>query len=86
LKRIIIIAVAAVVALGAGVTVGSTSQKHESDTTSAPQTIVPGLTAAPEGGPTPEQLCEQMRQRTLAKHPDAYVGDCNYGEGTLPVP
>jgi hypothetical protein len=92
LKRIIIIAAAAaaaaaaVAALGVGVTVGSTDQGHGSSSTVAPQTLPPGVTAAPQGGPTPEQLCEQAAQQLRAKHPDAYIGACNHGEGTLPVP
>jgi hypothetical protein len=86
LKRIIIIAVAAVAALGVGVTVGSTHQEHGSSSTVAPQTLPPGLTAAPQGGQTPEQLCEQAAQQLRAKHPGAFVGGCNSGESTLPVP
>jgi hypothetical protein len=85
LKRIVIVA-AAIAALGVGVTVGSTDQKHGSGSTVAPQTLPPGLTAAPQDGQTPEQLCEQAVQQLRAKHPDAYIGGCNSGEGTLPVP
>jgi hypothetical protein len=86
LKRIIIVAGAAVTALGVGVTVGSTHQEHGSSSTVAPQTLPPGLTAAPEGGPTPDQLCEQAAQQLRAKHPDAHVSGCNSGASTLPVP
>jgi len=74
LKRIII-ATAAVAALGVGVTVGSTHQEHES-----------GPTPAPQGGQTPDQLCEQAAQQLRAKHPGVFVGGCNHGESTLPVP
>jgi hypothetical protein len=81
LKRIIIIiAVAAVAALGAGVTVGSTHQEHGS------QALPSGRTAAPQDGPTPEQLCEQAAQQLRAKHPDAYVSECNSGYGTITAP
>src|SRR6476661_3738666 len=74
LKRIIVIAVAAVAALGVGVTVGSSHQEHGS-----------ALTAAPHGGQTPDQLCEQAAQQLRAKHPDAYVSACNHGASTLSV-
>jgi len=80
LKRIIIIAVAAVAALAVGVTVGSTHQEHGS------QTLPPGLTAAPQRGLTPEQLCEQAAQQLRAEHPDAYIGECNSDEGTIAIP
>jgi hypothetical protein len=86
LKRIIVIAAAAVAALGVGVTVGSTNQEHESGPAPASQTLPPGLTAAPQGGQTPDQLCEQAAQQLRAKHPGAFVGGCNHGESTLPVP
>jgi hypothetical protein len=85
LKRIII-AAAAVAALGVGVTVGSTYQQHGSGPTPASQTLPPGVTAAPQGGQTPDQLCEQAAQQLRAKHPGAFVGACNHGESTLPVP
>jgi ABC-type phosphate transport system substrate-binding protein len=81
LKRIVVIAVAAIAALGVGVTVGSTHQEH-----SASQTLPPGLTAAPQGGQTPDQLCEQAAQQLRARHPDVYVSACNHGTSTLPVP
>ena len=74
LKRIIV-AIAAVAALGVGVTVGSTHQEHGS-----------GPTAAPQAGQTPDQLCEQAAQQLRAKHPEVYVGGCNHGESTLPMP
>ena len=87
MKRVVIIAAAvAVVALGVGVTVGSTHQEHGSSSTVAPQTVPLGLTAAPEGGPTPEQLCEQAAQQLRAKHPDAYISGCNSGYGTITTP
>jgi hypothetical protein len=80
LKRIIIIAVAAVAALGVGVTLGSTHQEHGS------QTLPPGLTAAPQDGQTPEQMCEQASQQLRAKHPGAYVSRCNSGDGSITTP
>ena len=86
MKRIIVIAAAGVAALGVGVTVGNTHQEHGSGPAPASQTLPPGLTAAPQGGQTPDQLCEQAAQQLRAKHPDAYVSECNHGESTLPVP
>jgi hypothetical protein len=79
LKRIIITA-AAVAALGAGVTVGSTHQEHGS------QALPPGLTAAPQDAQTPEPLCEQAAQQLRAEHPGAYVGACHSGYGTITIP
>jgi hypothetical protein len=80
LKRIIIIAAAAVAALGMGVTVGSTHQEHGS---SPP----PGVTVAPQDALTPDQqACEEAAQQLRAKHPHAYIGGCNHGESTLPTP
>jgi hypothetical protein len=79
LKRIITIAVAAVAALAVGVTVASTREEH------GPRALPPGMTAAPQDGQTPEQLCEQAAQQLRANHPDVYVGGCNHGESTLPV-
>jgi hypothetical protein len=78
LKRIII-AAAVAAAIGVGVTVGST---HEgSRPTPATQT------AAPQHAQTPDQkLCEQAAQQLRAKHPHVYVGGCNHGASTLPVP
>jgi uncharacterized alpha/beta hydrolase family protein len=80
LKRIIIIiAAAAMVALGVGVTVGSTHQG--SRPTPATQT------AAPQDAQTPDQqLCEQAAQQRRAKHPHVYIGGCNHGASTLPTP
>jgi hypothetical protein len=77
LKRIIIIAAAAAAAAAAalGVGVGSTHQEHGH-----------GPTAAPQGGQTPDQLCEQAAQQLRAEHPGVFVGGCNHGESTLPVP
>jgi hypothetical protein len=75
LKRTIVIGVAAVAALGVGVTVGSTHQEHGS-----------GPAPASQVGQTPDQLCEQAAQQLHAKHPGVYVGECNHGESTLPVP
>ena len=88
MKRIVIVAAAAVAvaALGVGVTVGSTHQEHRSGPTSAPQTLPPGLTAAPQDGQMAEQMCDQAAQRLRVKHPGAFVGECNHGESTLPVP
>jgi hypothetical protein len=84
MKRIIIIAaIAAVVALGVGVTVGSTDQGHAQ--TVPQQTLPPGVIAAPQGGPTPEQLCEQAVQQLRAEHPDAHVSGCASGEGSIPT-
>jgi hypothetical protein len=77
LKRIIIIAAAAVAALGVGVTVGSTHQEHGSQAQTQ---------TAPQSAQTWDQrMCEQAAQQLRAKHPDAYIGGCNHGEGTLPV-
>jgi hypothetical protein len=78
LKRIII-AAATAAAIGVGVTVGST---HEgSRPTPATQTAVP------QDAQTPDQkLCEQAAQQLRAKHPHVYVGGCNHGASTLPVP
>ena len=76
-RSIVIVAVAAVAALGVAVTVGSTHQKRAS------QTQPPGPTAAPQDRQTPEQLCEQATRRVRAKHPGAYVSGCNSGVGVI---
>jgi hypothetical protein len=81
LKRIIVAAAVtvAIAALGIGVTVGSTRQG--SGSTPATQT------AAPQGGQTWDQrMCEQAAQQLRAKHPDAYIGGCNHGDGTITSP
>jgi hypothetical protein len=78
LERIIItVAIAAVAALGLGVTVGNNRQEPGS------QTLPPGLTAVPQDAQTPEQICEQAARQLRANHPDAYIGGCNSGEGTM---
>ena len=79
LSNRIAIATSAVAALGVGVAVGSTHQDHGSGP-------APVATAASQSAQTPEQLCKQAAQQLRAKHPEVYVGACNSGEATLPVP
>jgi hypothetical protein len=31
-------------------------------------------------------MCEQTAQQLRAKHPDAYIGGCNHGSGTVTTP
>jgi hypothetical protein len=77
LKRIIIVAaVAAVVALGVGVTVG-----HLDGSTAAPP---PATTTVPQTWD--QRMCEQAAKRLRARHPDAYIGGCNHGVGTIATP
>jgi hypothetical protein len=79
-KRIITAAaVVAVAALGVGVTVGS----MEGSTAAPP----PATTVAPQAGQTWDQrMCEQAAQQLRARHPDAYIGECNSGAGTITSP
>ena len=80
MKRIIIIAAAAMAALGLGVTVGSTHQERGS---SPP----PRVTVEPQDALTPDQrACEEAAQQLRTKHPHAYIGGCNHGASTLPTP
>jgi hypothetical protein len=80
-----IAATTAAAVIGSGLAFGSASRNHPPLTPSD---------SAPIPSPTPASLieqrlqmeCERSASHIRLEHPDAYVADCNYGQGTLTIP
>ena len=78
MRRYAIVAGAAAAVIGGGVAFGSTQQNSPTPTPSpAPASTIENSLRA-----ECEQNAEQIRRET----PEAYVGDCNYGQGTVSTP
>jgi hypothetical protein len=74
----VITAATAAVVIGGGVAVGSAQQNNPAPT--------PSPIPASAIKDSLQTNCDESGDQIRREHPDAYVGDCNYGEGTLTTP